>query len=519
MTPAATMRSPCRRGRWRWAVAALAVSLLGIAPRAIASDTDRLRVASKSFTESVILGEIAALTAAGAGAPTRHRRALGGSRLCWDALGAGEIDLYPEYTGTLTEELARGLAPPGAGAAALRAALRARGIGVIGPLGFDNTYAIGMRAAVAEARGIRALSDLTAHPALRFGFSNEFMNRRDGWPGLAARYALPQTAVQGLDHDLAYRGLEGGSLDATDLYQTDAEIRRYDLRVLTDDRGFFPRYEAVLVFRLDAQARWPAAFAALQGLAGAIDAPAMIAMNARAKLDKVAETAVAATFVAQRAGWSPSSIAAAGASGNSRARRIWQRTREHLALVALSLLAAILVAVPLGVLAARHARVGQVVLAVVGVVQTIPSLALLVFMIPLLGIGAAPATAALFLYSLLPIVRNTHAGLRAIAPSIGDAAQALGLPPFTVLWKIELPLALGTILAGIKSAAVINVGTATLGALIGAGGLGQPIFTGIRLNDLPLILEGALPASVLALGVQGIFDLIERALIPRGLRQ
>jgi osmoprotectant transport system permease protein len=346
------------------------------------------------------------------------------------------------------------------------------------------------------------------------------MNRRDGWPGLAARYGLPQTAVQGLDHDLAYRGLVDGSLDATDLYQTDAEIRRYDLRVLADDRGFFPRYEAVLVHRLDAEARCAPAFAALQHLTGTIDAATMTAMNADAKLKKMSEAAVAANFMAKTTGRQPTTATAGPGvpHDEAAAAMIWRRTREHLALVAVSLLAAIAIALPLGILAARRPRLGQVVLAAVGVVQTIPSLALLVFMIPLLGIGALPATAALFLYSLLPIVRNTHAGLRGVSPSLRDSAQALGLPPLAILWQIELPLALGTILAGIKSAAVINVGTATLGALIGAGGLGQPIFTGIRLDDLPLILEGALPASLLALAVQGVFDLLERVLVPRGLR-
>ncbi|HXI59032.1 MAG TPA: glycine betaine ABC transporter substrate-binding protein [Polyangia bacterium] len=485
-----------------------------------ASAADELRVASKSFTESVILGEIAALTASGAGVPAQHRRALGGTRLCWDALLAGQIDVYPDYTGTLTEEILRGAAPAGADVATLRPLLRARGVGLIGPLGFDNTYAIGMRAARAAEKNIRTLSELARHPDLRFGFSNEFMNRRDGWPGLAARYGLPQTAVQGLDHDLAYRGLVDGSLDATDLYQTDAEIRRYDLRVLADDRGFFPRYEAVLVHRLDAEARFAPAFTALQHLTGTIDAATMTGMNADAKLNKMPEAAVAANFVARTTGRSPSPATAGPGAPHDEAAAamIWRRTREHLALVAVSLLAAIAIALPLGILAARRPRLGQVVLAAVGVVQTIPSLALLVFMIPLLGIGALPATAALFLYSLLPIVRNTHAGLRGVSPSLRDSAQALGLPPLAILWQIELPLALGTILAGIKSAAVINVGTATLGALIGAGGLGQPIFTGIRLDDLPLILEGALPASLLALAVQGVFDLLERVLVPRGLR-
>ncbi|HVR60782.1 MAG TPA: glycine betaine ABC transporter substrate-binding protein [Polyangia bacterium] len=505
-------------------VAAPVALALGFAPAAHAAD--ELRVASKPFTESVILGEIAALTASAAGAPARHQRALGGTRLCWNALRAGEIDAYPEYTGTLIQELLGGAAAPGADITALRAILRARGLGATDSLGFDNTYAIGMRAGVAARDGVATISDLRRHPALRFGFSNEFMSRRDGWPGLAARYGLPQTTARGLDHDLAYRGLADGSLDATDLYSTDAEIRRYDLRVLADDLRFFPRYEAVLLYRLDAEARWPAAVAALRQLGGRIDAAAMIAMNARAKLDKIPESTVAAAFLAASTSGSDGAAAAGrapddgdrGGGAAARARRIGLRAREHLGLVAVSLLAAILLAVPLGIVAARRPRLGQAVLAAVGVVQTIPSLALLVFMIPLLGIGSLPATAALFLYSLLPIVRNTHAGLRAIAPSVRDTAQALGLPPAAILWRIELPLALGTILAGIKSAAVINVGTATLGALIGAGGFGQPIFTGIRLDDLPLILEGALPASALALAVQGVFDVVDRLAVPRGLR-
>ncbi len=147
-----------------------------------------------------------------------------------------------------------------------------------------------------------------------------------------------------------------------------------------------------------------------------------------------------------------------------------------------------------------------------------PSLALLVFMIPLLGIGEAPAIVALFVYSLLPIVRNTHAGLRGIPASLREVATALGLGPGASLRAVELPLASPAILAGIKTSAVINVGTATLGALIGAGGYGQPILTGIRLDDLRLILEGAIPAALLALGVERIFDLVEKIVVPRGLR-
>jgi osmoprotectant transport system permease protein len=179
---------------------------------------------------------------------------------------------------------------------------------------------------------------------------------------------------------------------------------------------------------------------------------------------------------------------------------------------------ALLVAIPLGIFAAKFRAIGQVVLAVAGLIQTIPTLALLVFMIPLFGIGSKPAIFALFLYSLLPIVRNTYAGLGDIPPAIRESAAALGLPPGARLRRVELPMASRAILAGIKTSAVINVGTATLGALIGAGGYGQPILTGIRLDNISLILQGAVPAAVLALVVQGLFELLERVLVPKGLR-
>jgi osmoprotectant transport system permease protein len=490
-------------GRARLIAVALATTLAGCGPRG--TTAPGLRIGSKSFTESVVLGEVATLLARSSGSRAQHRASLGGTRLVWDALVGGQIDLYPDYTGTLEQEILRG-------AGDLAPALAARGLGMLGPLGFNNTYAFGMRGDTADKLGITKISDLARYPGLRFGFSNEFMSRGDGWPSVQAKYGLPHQAVKGLDHDVAYRGLLAGAIEVVDLYATDAEIPRHHLRVLIDDRGHFPRYDAVLVYRRDAEARLPAAFAALRGLQGQISEAAMAEMNAQVKIGRRSEPAVAAAFLREKLG------VAATADGGSRWAAIVSRGGEHLALVAISLLAAILVAVPLGVLAAKWRRLGQVVLAVVGIVQTIPSLALLVFMVPLLGIGAVPATVALFLYSLLPIVRNTHAGLTGISPQLRESAEALGLPQWAILRLITLPLASPAILAGIKSAAVINVGTATLGALVGAGGFGQPILTGVRLDDAGLILEGAVPASLLALAVQAAFELLERRVVPRGLR-
>jgi osmoprotectant transport system permease protein len=207
-----------------------------------------------------------------------------------------------------------------------------------------------------------------------------------------------------------------------------------------------------------------------------------------------------------------------GTAREGRASRVGRCVAEHLALVAASLGAAVLVAVPLGVAAARRRKTGAAILAVAGVVQTVPTLALLVLMIPLLGIGTLPAVAALFLYSVLPIVRNTVTGLTEIPAALLESADVLGLSSWARLLKIELPLASPSIVAGIQTSAVINVGTATLGALIGAGGLGQPILTGIRLDDLDLILEGAVPAAILALLAQAVFAGVGRLVVPRGLR-
>lgn len=464
-------------------------------------------VGSKKFTESVILGEIVAQTLRAESIAAEHRDQIGGTRVLWEALRRGDIDVYPEYTGTIVQELLDGAAVPGEDA--LRERLRVLGIVMSRPLGFDDTYAIGMREEDAARLGIETISDLRAHPDLRFGFTNEFMDRPDGWPGLQRAYALPQQNVRGLDHDLAYQGLAAGTIAVTDLYSTDAEIRYYDLRVLDDDRRFFPEYQAVLLYRPDLP---PPAVAALRRLEGTISADTMIAMNARAKQDRVPEAVVASDFLRAAFGVQ-SEVRVAGFW-----ERLWQRTKEHLALVGLSLFAAILVAVPLGVAAAKVGWLEQPLLGLVGVIYTIPSLALLVFMLPLLGIGAVPAMVALFLYSLLPIVRNTHAGLKGIPGPLLESAEALGLPARARLRLVELPLAAPSILAGIKTSAVLNIGTATLGALIGAGGYGQPILTGIRLDNTGLILEGAVPAALLALAAQGLFELIERGLVPKGLR-
>ncbi len=479
-------------------------------PLAVYSSTLEIKIGSKKFTESVILGEIATHLVKSAGEQPIHLRELGGTRVLWNALLKGEIDIYPEYTGTISEEI---LAGEGVRSdEEIRQALMKRGIKMTNALGFNNTYAIGMKGEVAEKLKIQKISDLRLHPDLKFGFGNEFMDRGDGWPILRRHYNLPQQNVRGLDHDLAYRGLEKGTIQAIDIYSTDAKIRYYNLRLLEDDLNHFPAYNAVILYRSDLEERAPHVVTVLKKIESKIPESEMVKMNSRANMEMVPENRIAADFLSEGLSLETESYEETAIS------RLLRHTREHLYLVAISLSAAILISIPLGIVSAKRPKSGQIILGIVGVIQTIPSLALLVFMIPLLGIGGPPAITALFLYSLLPIVRNTYTGLHDIRPHIRESAEALGLPPGARLRLVELPMVSRSILAGIKTSAVINIGTATLGALIGAGGYGQLILTGIRLDNISLILQGAVPAAALALIVQGSFEALERFFVPKGLR-
>ena len=502
------LRRRSAAGSRRYQLLLVAVLALAGAPSSHAADPPRVRVGSKSFTESVILGELATQLARSAGAEATHDAGLGGTPVAWNALLAGRIDLYPDYTGTLLRELFadRNLNT----LEELRAACEPLGVTIGEPLGFANGYALGMREDRAAELGIRTVSDLRDHPRLTLGFSSEFVPREDGWRGLRRFYRLPQTDVKGLEHELAFRGLAGGSLDVTDLYTTDAKLQRASIRRLDDDRGFFPDYRAVFLYRTDLADRAPAALAAVRRLGGTLDEATMIGLNARVEFGGVPEPVAAGELLAGRFDAVPVP------SAPGLARRVAVRTAEHLELVVTALGCGLLAAIPLGVFAAKRPRWGAWILGATGLLQTLPSLALFVFLIPALGLGFAPAVVALFLYSLLPVVRGTHAGLTGIPPAIRESALALGLPAGVRLWRVELPLALGSIFAGIKTAAVICVGTATLGGFIAAGGYGEPIFTGLRRDATGPVLEGAIPAAVMALVVQLAFDRLEKRLRRRG---
>jgi osmoprotectant transport system permease protein len=468
------------------------------------AQAQRIVVGSKRFTESYVLGEIAKTTLQNAGFAAEVRQGMGGTIILWQALKEGKITLYPEYTGTINEEILKTKQPLGRDQ--MGALLRQHGVGMTGELGFDNTYALVMRRDRAAKLGILKISDLRSYPDLNIGLTHEFLDRQDGWTPLSARYGLQMRNVRGIDHALGYAALANDSIDLKDAYSTDARIAENDLVVLDDDLHFFPQYKAVFLYRLDMDHR---ALAALETLVGTLDEARMTRLNAEAERTKNYALAAALYF-----GQKPVS------SSNDLIGKIGGWTVRHLELVGASLFLGIIAGIPLGIRASRPGPVSNFILATSGMIQTIPSLALLALLVPLPFFGISPVTAvfALFLYSLLPIVRNTATGLQEIPTAVRESAAALGLEPRAQLWKVFLPLASRTILAGVKTSAIIDVGTATLAALIGVGGLGEPIISGLNLNDYSTILQGAIPAALLALLVQFFFDGLDRVLVPKGLR-
>ncbi|MEW4486946.1 glycine betaine ABC transporter substrate-binding protein [Thalassoglobus sp. JC818] len=475
-----------------------------------------LRVAAKGFTESVTLAEIASALAIESGNSSEPVTELGGTQVLWSALVSGEIDVYPEYTGTLRQEIFRGQPLPDD--ESLEKKVEESGVSMTAPLGFNNTYAIAMKRSRAEEFGIEKISDLSKFPQFKYAFSNEFMDRGDGWPSLKRTYDLSPADIRGIQHTLAYRALDAGEIDVADAYATDPHILEMDLKLLKDDRNYFPKYDAVYLYRTQLEETNPEFVKLLKSMEGKLSDSTMLRLNEAVEIDELSEPDVASQFVNKTFGFNVKS------ASQSLTRRIWKTSLEHLFLVVISLSAAILVGIPAGIIAAKTKLPGQIILGTAEIIQTIPGLALLVFMgvlfirVGLPSIGAFPVMVALFLYSLLPIIRNTMTGLTEIPKSLIESATALGLGPAARLRLVELPLSAPMILAGIKTTAVINVGYAALGGLIGAGGYGQPIMTGLRLNSEAHMLEGAIPAAIMAISVKYVFEAAEKFLVSPGLR-
>jgi osmoprotectant transport system permease protein len=474
------------------------------------SNSQVIRIGAKHFNEGYLLAEIIAQYLENKNYEIERKFNLGGTLICFSALKNGEIDIYPEYTGTIAEQILHSESK--LFWKQLHDTLLVEHLlDISKPYGFNNTYAISVRQTMANRLSLTTISDLQNYPDLKPAFSYEFLKRKDGWDNLARHYSLPHSAV-GIEHGLAYQAISEKSIDIMDVYSTDGEIQRYQLKILSDDKNFFPVYEAVSFYRIDL----PVSIKdILSNLTGKFDEEMMQALNASVVLDGKTHAEVAHSFLLDKK--------LIQATPDSRQSSFWSdmiaKTLTHLKLTFISLIAAMLIAIPLGIIVYWYGSLAKPVLYIVGLLQTIPSIALLAFMIPLFGIGVFPAIVALFLYALLPILRNTATALFSIDPQLKKVATGIGLTVNQRLRYIEFPLAIPNILAGIKTAAVINIGTATLAAFIGAGGLGEYIVTGLALNNTMMILQGAIPAALLAILLEFVFELIEKLLIPKHLQQ
>lgn len=518
-----------------WAMLAVLLALLahGTATAEPKPAPERIVVGAKNFAESHLLAEIMAQLIEGNTAIEVDRRFnLGGTTVVFSALNGGDIDLYAEYTGTAwTVQLERTdrVDDP------LRAFLEVQhafaerwDLHWLDPFGFTNSYALAMTEERADALGIDRISDLAAHSdTLRLGFSHEFLERDDGFIGLSAAYDLRGPSPRGMEHGLAYAALAQGQVDVIDTYTTDGKLGRFAVRLLDDDARFFPPYDGAPVIRGDTLARHPELRPLLRRLAFTLPNERMRALNYEVEEKRRDFADVAREFLHEEGLVGADSLSGTATSSEDGPwARAWARrdttahlVGEHLTLTGLAMGLAILFAVPLGLWLSRHPRWAGPVIGTTGVIQTIPSLALLAFMIPIpgLGLGAPSAVLALLLYALLPIVRNTYAGIVEVDPELVESARGMGMRDLQILRLVELPLAMRTIMAGIRTSAVISIGVATLAAFIGAGGLGDPIVTGLQLNDTGLVLSGAVPAAILAVLVDTVLGWLERRLVPRGL--
>ena len=361
----------------------------------------------------------------------------------------------------------------------------------------------------AEELGIKKISDLKDHPDLVIGISHEYLKRKDGWSPLKKTYGLSFNNVSGFQHDLAYRALEHGKIDLTDAYTTSSKKEILDLIILEDDLNFFPKYEALYLYRdgLD-----PRVVTMINSMNDKIDETLMDKLNSIADEEKSIFPSVnyfmERVFPDEKLDVVRSELI----------ETIVERGKEHIYLVAISMFFAIIIGIFLGYLASKYSAFASTILTLTSILQTIPGLALLALLIPFTGISELTAIIALLLYSLLPIVSNTYQGFSLIDVDYINTARALGMNSRQIAIHIKTAMALPSIMTGVRTSLVINVGTATLAALIGVGGFGAPILAGLSLNDQNTILMGAIPAACLAALCQMGMIFLEKIIVPKGIR-
>lgn len=487
-----------------------------------------LRIGAKNFTEQQILGELVAqLLERHAGVEIDRRFTLGGTGICHEALVSGEIDGYVEYTGTALTAILKedgGGTPDSVFRRVARRYHDEFDIVWLPPFGFETSYVLAVRRAAAVEKTWQSIGDLRAESKLlRGGFTSEFLERPDGLSALNKAYGLTWKRTIDLDPGLMYDALLRDQVDVIGAFSTDGRLDRFNLAVLEDTARTFPPYFAAPIFRAEALTRFPDIATAIFPMVGSISTATMRRLNDEVEGNRRPVSDVVCEFLDDRDGIESLTMphTVAGESTGiarlldlfvTRRSEIGRKIVDHAFLAIVATLIACVLGIPLGVLIARR-RIAEPILALAETAQTIPSLAMLAFLFAVVRrLGVVPAVTALVVYGMLPILLNTVVGLRRVSASVREAAESLGLSSLQRAAWVDLPSARPTILAGVRTAIVLAVGTATLSTYVGAGGLGDFIARGLARNDPQLTLLGAIPAAAMAVGFSWI---LRRLATPR----
>ena len=503
-----------------------------------------LVIGSKIFTENILLGELIALILEqNHGFKIKRKFNMGGTKLVFDALKAGSIDIYPEYTGTgyaMILKESQKLSPDETYLFVKKEFLKRHQLVWSPPLGFENTYILAVRKSDSRFQKINSTSELEGLDfPLQLASEHEFTERKDGWRLFSKNYKLnlKNNQILSMSASLMYSAIHNKKVDIIMAYSTDGRIKAYQLKTLKDDKKFFPSYLASYLTRQKLLNSHPEIKSIFQALENQISAEEMTALNNEVDQLKRGVSQTAQAFLLKKGilkteneNWKPSAFTDQKSNPleekESLASYYFQKRayllkifKEHLSLVFTALMLALFVSLPLSIWAVYNSKIEKALFFLINTLQTIPSIALLGALIPFLGIGFAPAITALFIYSLLPLIRNSFEGIKNIDNSYIEISAGLGLTKWQILRFVQIPLALPVIIAGVRTSVVLLVGTATLAAFIGAGGLGDPIFRGIATLDSRLIFMGAIPSCALAVLLDKALNLLEKALVSKGLQK
>lgn len=491
-------------------------------------------VGSKEFTEELILGNIMKLLLEQNGFAVNDRIGLSGTMTNHMALVNGDIDVYMEYTGTAYTVILKQTKPiydPHQVYEFVKKEYEKRwNLTWLRPANFDNSNALVMKKDESDRLGIKTISELALyvrqHPEkLSFATNAEFLSRPDGLTLLEKHYgfAFPQDKIVKMDIGLTYVALNDGKVDVAMGFSTDAAIKKFGLATLDDDKRFFPIYNPAPVVRQEVLDRYPQVKEILDQIGPRLTTDQMILMNYEVEVEGHNPQDVAREWLQKEGLVVQNNNTSSVIFSSSTIQNIGylvQKISQHLEVSAISVAVAILIGLGLGtVLASVQSKIiPTIVLTLVTIIFTIPSIAMFGFMMPIFGLGLVPSIIALVLYAQIPILRNTYTGLSNVSSSIINAAEGLGLDKQEILFKIKFPMAAPVIMAGIRSSVVLTIGIATIASLIGAGGLGDMIFHGIEQGNTELILTGTIPVAVLAVTTDLGLKFTEVRFTSRGIK-